>query len=76
MLRLSTTVLRRSYTTASNVQEAWLYIDSVFPIQLAAWEYAHIALLYAILSLTSVKSSPLHWYFATGTPADGTTEPS
>lgn len=39
------TIHRRTYSTQ---REAWLYIDSVFPIQIARWEYV---LLFAYFTL-------------------------
>ncbi|KAF5330523.1 hypothetical protein D9619_005680 [Psilocybe cf. subviscida] len=41
MLRLSARAARRAYTTAANAQEGWIYVDSIFPIQLAAWDLRH-----------------------------------
>ena len=37
---------RRTYSTQ---REAWLYIDSVFPIQIARWEYVFIIYLFILL---------------------------
>jgi hypothetical protein len=42
----SSTVHRRTYSTQ---REAWLYIDSVFPIQIARWECVFIIYLFTVL---------------------------
>ncbi|KAF8906048.1 RNA12 protein-domain-containing protein [Gymnopilus junonius] len=34
-------LLRRLYSTAAASREGWLYVDSVFPIQLGRWDFRH-----------------------------------
>ncbi|CAA7267988.1 unnamed protein product [Cyclocybe aegerita] len=44
MLRSSRRVVasaRRAYSTQANTREAWLYVDSVFPVQIARWDLRH-----------------------------------
>ncbi|KAF8163083.1 RNA12 protein-domain-containing protein [Crassisporium funariophilum] len=41
MLRSTVCSTRRSFATQANSAEAWLYVDSVFPIQIASWDLRH-----------------------------------
>jgi len=36
--RRATAIARRVYSTQATTKEGWLYIDSVFPVQIARWE--------------------------------------
>jgi hypothetical protein len=59
--KLLLTVHRRTYSTASTQREAWLYIDSVFPIQIARWEYVFYYYYLLICSLLIHPISLRHY---------------
>ncbi|PPQ78179.1 hypothetical protein CVT25_015512 [Psilocybe cyanescens] len=55
--------LRRSYTTAAaaaSKKEAWLYLDSVFPVQLALWDFRHYIGILRQDTLLNTLESRLH----------------
>jgi hypothetical protein len=48
-------VTRDEVHILEQTQDAWLFVDSVFPIRLGIWEYALVTYCSTLLSLTSLS---------------------